>query len=247
MPTKIEKIKAIQTHFGTVPDGIPGEHTWDVFYRGIFGDKVQYPYEGLFWGAKVILASPEQFNVDYHPGRNGVKTSNHKFAINGTFYDYATKKVCSLLGDRKGIYGTYAARSWAGYPETVLCYDGKRVKSKTAFYSTELADMEWFIGGIDLINLDPEREGFSRFTKDGKQYNYTDPLRTTYHSCIGVDKYGILHCFTAYGDVNKMARIAKNLLLTHCIMVDGGSPCSFNSPTLKYGHTKTINNLIYFE
>jgi len=247
MPTKIEKIKAIQTHFGTVPDGIPGEHTYDVFYRGIFGDKVQYPYEGKFWGAKVILAKPEQFKVAYIDGHNRVSTKNYNFAINGTFYDYATQKVCSLLGDKKGVYGTYAARSWAGYPETVLCFDGKEVKTKTAFYSSELEDMEWFIGGIDLINLNPEREGFCRFTKDKKHYNYTDPLRKAYHACFGVDKQGILHAFVAYGDVNKMAAIAKNLLLTHCIMVDGGSPCSFNSPSLKYGSTKTINNIIYFE
>lgn len=201
----------------------------------------------MFWGAKVILAKPNQFRVAYKDGKIAVKTSDYEFASNGTFYDYPTRKVCSLLGDKNGVYGTYAARSWAGYSETVLCFDGDDIKTKTAFYSSELEDMEWFIGGIDLINLNPSREGFCRFVKDGKTYDYRDPLRTTYHTAYGVDKNGILHCFTAYGDVNRMAAIAKNLLLTHCIMVDGGSPCSFNSPSLKYGNTKVINNLIYFE
>lgn len=243
----VDKVKAIQEHFGTVPDGIPGEHTWDVFYRNVIGDAVTYPYEGNFWGAKVILAKPEQFNIAYKPGQVSVKTADYGYAINGTFYDYQTAKVCSLIGDRKGVHGTYACRSWAGFPETVLYWNGKEVKTKTAFYADELDAAVWFIGGIDLIDLNPGREGFCKFTKDGRQYNYRDVLRNAYHACFGVDKMGIIHAFMAYGDVNKMSQIAKNLMLVHCIMCDGGSPASFNSPDLRHYSTKTINNVIYFE
>lgn len=239
-----DKIKAVQKAINTPTDGKAGPHTWDLLYR-MLAKKIKYPYEGLFWSAKVILARPDQLHIAHTPGKNAVKTANHRYAINGTFY-YAGN-ICSLLGSAGSVYGWYSCRAWAGYPETVLYYDGVSVKTTTAKWEADLSNSRWFIGGIDLINYRPEREGFCRFTHESKTHDYRDVLRRTYHACIGVDKLGILHAFVAYGTGQKMAETAKNLMLTDAIMLDGGSPCSFNSPSLKYQGTKTINNLLYFE
>lgn len=240
------KIKAVQSAINTPPDGKAGPHTWDLLYRLLVPD-IKYPYEGYFWGAKVILARPGQFNVAYTPGKNAVSTGSYKYAVNGTFFDYATKKVVSLLGDKHGVHGWYSCRAWAGFPETVLYYDGVSIKSTTAKYAGELSGARWFIGGVDLINYRPEREGFCKFTHDGKPYDYRNVLNANYHACFGVDRLGVLHAFLAYGTAKKMAEIAKNLMLVHAVMCDGGSPCSMNSPSLKHKNSTLINNVIHFD
>lgn len=244
----IDKKKAIQSHFGTVPDGIPGDHTWDVFYRGVFGEKVAFPYELHAWKVDMFLGQPNQFRVACNNGHTSVKTEDYPFSGSGTFYDYATGMVCSLLKDPvNGVIGTYACRSWAGFPETVLCFDGQKVIAKTAFYESELRDMKWFIGGYDVINLNPSREGFSKFQHNYKWYDYSGPTLTAWHNCIGVDRMGTLHFFKCYGNAKKLQQVAKNLMLVACICLDGGSPHSFNSPGVKKETKKFINNIIYFK
>lgn len=171
------KIIAMQKACDTVQDGSLGPHTRDVMYRRLVGHDVPYPYAGYFWSSRVILARPDQFRVAYVPGKFAVKTGNYRCAINGTFYDYATRKVVSLLGDQSGVHGYYSCRSWAGFPETVLYFDGVSVKKTTAKWSGELHGARWFVGGIDLIDLKPEREGFCKFTHDGKTWDYRDVLR----------------------------------------------------------------------
>ena len=93
----------------------------------------------------------------------------------------------------------------------------------------ELNNIRWAISGVGLLdNYDPAAEGYARFQKNGKVYDYSDVLRRTNHTAIGVkggQVYGLYLANMTGAEVNAYC---KKQGLQYAIMLDGGHIAAVN-------------------
>ena len=93
---------------------------------------------------------------------------------------------------------------------------------------------------------EPAKEGYARFRKNGKTYNYSDVLRKTNHTAIGVkdgEVYGLYLANVTGAQVNAYC---KKIGLDMAVMLDGGHVAAINSDIGKANAYQKQHNIIQF-
>ena len=122
----------------------------------------------------IISAAPDK--VIFADLKNKQACKDYANCISGTFQ--YTGKVCSILIANGRVINNSSAHAWLGYPDSCLIYykDGTfAVKRLLAIPNAELPQVQWAISGVGLLDLyNPAAEGYTRFSKNGKTYDYSD-------------------------------------------------------------------------
>lgn len=153
--------------------------------------------------------------------------------ILGSFTYPSGDKPCSIMINKGVDIYSYSCHSWLGFPETVIYRykDGKFGwgKFKSTSEIPNRANVVWAIGAMGLLDkYNPAEEGFSKFTKNGKIYDYSDVLRTTNHNMLGI-KDGKCHLiYLANMSGYQVNTFAKNNGFEMAIMLDGGHLAGIN-------------------
>ena len=168
----------------------------------------------------------------------GSGLANWANTISGSFTYPSGQKPCSILINKGVDLFSSACHSWLGFPETVLYRykDGKYGigKYKNTSEIPNRPNVLWAVGGMGLLDkYNPAEEGFSKFVKDGKSYNYTDVLRLTSHTLIGVKNNKIYLCYVPSMSGIGVNNYAKQCGFEKAVMLDGGHISAMNSTDFK--------------
>lgn len=198
-------------------------------------------------GSNVILsAAPDK--VIFAELKNKQACKDYANCISGTFqYQNAANAILSYNGK---VFGSYSAHGWLGYPDSCLIYykDGSfAVKRWIAIPSAELNNIRWAISGVGLLDMyNPAVEGYARFQKNGKTYDYSDVLRRTNHTAIGVkggQVYGLYLANMTGAEVNAYC---KKQGMQYAIMLDGGHIAAVNCGLAQQNASQKQHNIIQF-
>jgi N-acetylmuramoyl-L-alanine amidase len=158
--------------------------------------------------------------------------------ISGSFTYPSGQKPCSIMINKGVDIYSYSCHGWLGFPETVLYRykDGEFGigKFKSTSEIPNRKEVLWAIGGMGLLDkYNPSEEGFSRFVKNGKTYDYSDVLRLTSHTLIGIKDN---ECYLVY--ITSMTGSQGNEYAKECgfekaLWLDGGHISAINSTDTK--------------
>lgn len=181
--------------------------------------------------------------------KNKQSCYNYANSLSGTFQ--ASNIVCSILVNAGKVINNSSAHSWLGYPDSCLiCYnDGSfSVKRILAISNEDLPNVKWAISGVGLLDMyNPAAEGYSVFTKNGKRYDYTDVIRRTNHTAIGVDSNGkVCGLYVSNMSGAEVNSYCKKLGLQKAVMLDGGHIASVNCDVSKINTKQLQSNIIQF-
>ena len=215
-------IRAIQKAAGANTDGEIGAQTMSDIACMLGADC--FPLTIQIYGAPVIIA---RNILPFEP--NGTTLASWANSINGSFF--YNGKPCSILVTSGKVRSKYACHASYGRPESVLYrlesgeFGLKRVQS-----ADELPEkVKWAVGGLGLLgNYDPTAEGFCKITSGGKTVDFSDVLRKTNHSMIGVKNKHIYMVFCSSMNADSVNALAKKLGLEKAIMLDGGHVAGIN-------------------
>lgn len=190
-----------------------------------------WPRSYIMYGQPVIIGN-DLLAASPKTGLSGFSNS-----ISGGFTYPRAETPCSvLINAGKALQGG-ACHAWAGYPETVIyrLADGG-FGVKRCLYAADLpAGVRWAVGGMGLLDMyDPAAEGFCRFQWAGKWYDYSDVLRRTDHTLLGVKGRHVYLCYVANmtgAQVNAIARDKHRF--DAAIMLDGGGLAAINCGVAK--------------
>ena len=195
-----------------------------------------------------IILSAEPNKVIFADLKNKQACKNYANCISGTF-QYAGK-VCSILVAGGKVINNSSAHAWLGYPDSCLIYykDGSfALKHLLAIPAAELPKVQWAISGVGLLDMyNPAAEGYARFSKDGKIYDYSDVLRRTNHTVIGVKDglaYGLYLANMTGAEVNAYC---KKRGLQYALMLDGGHVAAVNCTAGQINVSQKQSNIVQF-
>lgn len=222
--TESEKklIKGIQVAVDSIPDGMIGNQALSDIARVVNADC--FPLTLTIYSQPVIIAR------DFVPmAANGTALSKHENAISGSFL--SVTEPCSILMHEGNVTCAVSCHFWQGYPESVLYktkdgeYGIKRVKKVSELPS----DAVTAVGGMGLLdNYDPPAEGFKKVTTNGKIQDFSDVLRKTNHTMLGVKGKHVYLCYCKNMTGAQVNAYAKKLKLDKAIMLDGGHVAAIN-------------------
>lgn len=215
-------IKAIQTAIGAIADGQIGTQTMSDIARLVKADC--FPVTLQIYSQPIIIAN------DFKPiAAKGATVSKYLNAISGSFL--SGKDPCSILMHNGDIVNSTSCHYWQGYPETVLYktksgeYGIKRVKTVSELPSTAVTA----VGGMGLLDYySPKTEGFCKVTLDGKTQDFSDVLRKTNHTMLGVKGKHVYLCYCSNMTAAQVNAYAQKLGLEKAIMLDGGHVAAIN-------------------
>ncbi len=194
----------------------------------------------------ILFAAPDK--VIFAELKNRQACKDYANCISGVF-QYQNEANAILAYNGK-VIGSYSAHGWLGYPDSCLiCYkDGSfAVKHWIAIPSAELDNIRWAISGVGLLDMyNPAAEGYARFQKNGKVYDYSDVLRRTNHTAIGVkggQVYGLYLANMTGAEVNAYC---KKQGLQYAIMLDGGHIAAVNCSLGQKNASQKQHNIIQF-
>lgn len=198
-------------------------------------------------GNNIILsAEPNKVIIDEVKNQKACK--NYANCISGTF-QYQNEANAILTYNGK-VIGSYSAHGWLGYPDSCLiCYKNGSFAVKRCIMLTpaEMNTIRWAISGVGLLDMyDPAAEGYARFQKNGKTYDYSDVLRRTNHTAIGVKDgqvYGLYLSNMTGAEVNAYC---KKHGLQYAIMLDGGHIAAVNCSLGQRNASQKQHNIIQF-
>ena len=220
--SKLDKIKQVQRNLGTRPDGDPGVHTWDCFYRATTPkDLVKTPYSLKAFGNWIHIAKPEDVKP-FDPQGKGLKY--YPNSVSGSF-SANHKPVSIMVADGKTIRD-YSCHCWekkpdgsTHFPESVLWYNKNGTWGiDQVTKDVHLPDRDnilWAIGGAGIKPGDSEKEYFTA--------PFNDVWRRTSHIAISIDQFGY---FIAV-EMENMNRsqgleLLDKLGLKNVVWLDGG-------------------------
>ena len=198
-------------------------------------------------GSNIILSvAPDK--VIFAELKNKQACKDYANCISGTFqYQNAANAILAYNGK---VFGSYSAHGWLGYPDSCLIYykdGGFDVKRWIAIPSAELNNIRWAISGVGLLdNYDPAVEGYARFQRNSKTYDYSDVLRRTNHTVIGVkggQVYGLYLVNMTGAEVNAYC---KKQGLQYAVMLDGGHIAAVNCSLGQKNASQKQHNIIQF-
>lgn len=198
-------------------------------------------------GNKVILTA-DPGKVILAELKNKEACQNYSNCISGAFQYNNVANAILVYGSN--VISNLSAHGWLGFPDTCLIYykDGMfAVKRIMSIPADELKKVQWAISGVGLLSMwAPEKEGYCKIKKDGKTYDYSDVLRRTHHTAIGV-KDGIAYGFylpnMTGAEVNAYM---KEQDMDFAVMLDGGHIAAVNSSVAKHNANQKQHNIIQF-
>ena len=198
-------------------------------------------------GNNIILsAAPDK--VIFAELANKQACKNYASCISGTF-QYQNKANAILIYGGN-VISNLSAHGWLGYPDTCLIYykDGAfSVKRLVSIPAAELQQVEWAISGVGLLDMyNPSAEGYAKFKKNGKTYDYSDVVRKTNHTAIGVKNgkvYGFYLSSMTGAEVNTYM---KKQDMDIAIMLDGGHIAAVNCTQAQKNVNQKQHNIIQF-
>lgn len=198
-------------------------------------------------GNNIILsAAPEK--VIFAELVNKQACKNYANSISGTF-QYQNKANAILIYGGK-VISNLSAHGWLGYPDTCLIYykDGTlAVKRLVSIPAAELQQVEWAISGLGLLDMyAPAKEGYAKFKKNGKTYNYSDVLRRTNHTAIGVKASKVYGFYLANMTGAEVNAYMKKQDMDFAIMLDGGHIAAVNCSQAQRNVGQKQHNIIQF-
>lgn len=217
-------IKAIQTAVDSIPDGSAGAQTMsDIAVK--LGANC-FPLALDIYSNPVIIAKDLTVAA--------VKASLGSFAnsISGSF-SYQ-QKPCSIMISNGNIVCGYGCHAHLNKPESVLYrLQNGEFGIKRVTYATELpSDCRWAIGGVGLLgNYNTSAEGFTGA--------YSDVLRKTNHTLVGVKNGMVYLCYARNMNASQVNAYATKLGLEKAVMLDGGHVAAINSANTKININQT--------
>lgn len=237
-------IRETQKNLGVKADGIIGNATFADLVGRLCPEILPATLE--MYGVPVIVGK------DMIPFSPGGALSGYANTISGTFtYPRATTPCSIQFHENAGALCTSACHAWLDYPESVLYRTRsgemgiKRVKSLREIKPS----LRWAIGGVGLLgNYNPKAEGFCKIEQGGKTYDYSDVLRKTNHTVLGIKGdlvYGILFKNKTAAEINGYCRDKFQFDLA--IMLDGGTDISaFNGVGIKQNANRKQGSAVQF-
>ena len=198
-------------------------------------------------GNKVIL-SADPTKVILAELKNKGACKNYRNCLSGTFQYNNAANAILIYGNN--VISNLSAHGWLGFPDTCLIYykdGGFAVKRIMSIPTDELKKVQWAISGVGLLSMwAPEKEGYAKFTQGGERYDYSDVLRRTHHTAIGV-KDGIVYGFylpnMTGAEVNAYM---KERDMDFAVMMDGGHVAAVNSDITNHNASQKQHNIIQF-
>ena len=194
----------------------------------------------------IISAEPDK--VIFADLQNKQACKDYANCISGTFQH--ENKVCSILVAGGKVINNSSAHAWLGYPDSCLIYykDGTfTVKRLLSIPATELPKVQWAISGVGLLNMyNPAAEGYARFNQNGKRYNYSDVLRRTNHTVIGVKDGKVYGLYLANMTAAEVNAYCKKQGLQYAVMLDGGHVAAMNCDAGQTNGNQKQSNIIQF-
>lgn len=198
-------------------------------------------------GNNVILsANPGEVIIAELKNKQACK--NYANCISGTFQYQNAANAILVYGGK--VISNLSAHGWLGYPDTCLIYykDGAfAVKRLVSIPAAELQRVEWAISGVGLLDMyAPTAEGYCKIRKNGKTYNYSDVLRRTNHTAIGVKSgkvYGFYLSNMTGAEVNAYM---KKQDMDFAIMLDGGHIAAVNCTRAQKNASQKQHNILQF-
>ncbi|GEM_PF-3364588 len=195
-----------------------------------------------------IILSAEPNKVIFADLKNKQACKNYANCISGTFQ--YTDKVCSILVAGGKVINNSAAHAWLGYPDSCLIYykaGNFTVKRLTAISAAELPKVQWAISGVGLLDkYNPAVEGYARFNQGGKTYDYSDVLRKTNHTVIGVKSGQVYGLYLVNMNGVEVNEYCKKQGLQYAVMLDGGHVAAVNSDVGQVNGSQKQSNIIQF-
>ncbi len=214
-------LKGIQKAYNALPNGWVGNQTLSEIAK----DKCPevFPLTLLIYGMPVIIARDI---IPFNPGGSLAGFAN---TISGSFTHPRAKRPCSILINNGIDVCNVGSKAFAGFKESVIVrYKDNTTKIMRVLWTSEIPnrrDVKWAVGGMGLLdNFDPAKEGYCKFTHNGKTYNHSDVLRKTNHTVLGVkDNFCyLIFCKNMSGEqVNAFCR--DKMYLDMAVMLDGGT------------------------
>lgn len=198
-------------------------------------------------GNNIILsAAPEK--VIFAELVNKQACKNYANSISGTF-QYQNKANAILIYGGK-VISNLSAHGWLGYPDTCLIYykDGTlAVKRLVSIPASELQQVEWAISGMGLLDMyNPSAEGYAKFKKNGKTYDYSDVVRRTNHTAIGVKNGKVCGFYLSSMTGAEVNTYMKKQDMDFAIMLDGGHIAAVNCSQAQRNVGQKQHNIIQF-
>ena len=217
--SEAKMIKAIQSAIGAVQDGSIGAQT--------MSDIACKLKANCFPLALTVYSHPLIIAKDLIPASVKAPLSSYANAISGSFNDGGAP--CSVLVAAGKIVHPVSCHYWDDRsPESVLyrLTDGtfgiRHVKTTDELPKGVL----WAVGGMGLLDFyNPSVEGFK-----GK---FSDVLRKTAHTFIGVKNGYVYLCYVSNMTALQVNNHAKKLGLEMAIMLDGGHLAAIHSAEAK--------------
>lgn len=237
-------IKSVQKSLGVKEDGIIGNATFAEIASELCPES--FPATLKMYGMPVIVAKDI---ITFDPNGPLSAFSN---TLSGTFTYPRAEKPCSIqYHENTGPLCTSSCHGWLGYPESVIYrkqggeIDMKRVKSLREIEHP----IRWAVGGMGLLsNYNPQAEGFCKFESGGKTYDYSDVLRKTNHTVLGVKGdllYGVLFKSKTAAEINVYCR--DKFKFDMAVMLDGGTDISaFNGTGIKHNANRRQGSALQF-
>jgi hypothetical protein len=206
-------IKAIQKAVGALQDGIIGAGTMSDLAAAVNADC--WPLTIKLYSNPVIICKDI---TAFNPGKG---CGNYANSLSGSF-SYQ-KKPCSILVSKGKVLWSAACHAHINKPESVLYrLNNGSFGVKRCLSASELpSGVRWAIGGMGLLDYyDTAAEGFTGA--------YSDVLRKTNHTVIGVKGDLVYLCYCKNMTGTQVDAYAKKLGLTYAIMLDGGHVAAIN-------------------
>ena len=198
-------------------------------------------------GKNVILsARPE--NVIVAELANGGACKNYTNCISGTF-QYKNTANAILISNGRVISNT-SAHGWLGFPDSVImCLtDGTIAIDRVIGIPEEkLSQVRWAISGMGLLdNYNPAIEGYCKFTQGGKTYDYSDVLRKTHHTALGVKDAKVYGFYLANMTGAEVNAYLKEQGMEFGIMLDGGHVAAVHCDDYSANASQKQHNIVQF-
>lgn len=198
-------------------------------------------------GKNVVLsAKPE--NVIVAELKNTAACKNYRNCLSGTF-QYQNKANAILISNGR-VISNVSAHGWLGFPDSViLCLtDGTiDIDRLIGIPEEKLSQVKWAISGMGLLdNYNPAVEGYGKFTQGGKTYDYSDVLRRTHHTALGVKDAKVYGFYLANMTADEVNAYMKKESMEFAIMLDGGHVAAVNCDEYSANASQKQHNIIQF-
>lgn len=211
--SETKMIKAIQKAVGALQDGIIGTGTMSDLAAAVKADC--WPLTLNLYSNPVIICKDIKV---FNPSKGCSGFSN---SLSGSF-SYQKKPCSILISDGKTLCSA-ACHAHINKPESVLYrLNNGSFGLKRCLSASDLpSGVRWAVGGMGLLGFyDAAAEGFTGV--------YSDVVRKTNHTMLGVKNGLVYLCYCKNMTGAQVNAYAQKLGLTHAIMLDGGHVAAIN-------------------